>query len=312
MWDAVRRWLFDPTVERLAVTFIGVAVIITLVRVLSRSAGRYIGDTDARYRARKLVALAGYIAAALLVTTVYSSRLGSLTVAFGVAGAGIAFALQEVIVSVAGWVAVTFSRFYSPGDRVRLGDITGDVVDVGVLRTTLMEVGDWVNGDLYNGRIVRVANSIVFKQPVFNYSADFPFLWDEIRVPVRYGSDRAVARRLLEEATVAIVGDYTVHARDAWAGMLRRYRLEDARVDPMVTLVATDNWLDYTIRYVVDYRRRRTTKDMLFTKVLDAIDASGGRVALASATFELVAAPQLRVQLDDGSAPSRATEMKSS
>ena len=77
-------------------------------------------------------------------------KLGNLTVAFGVAGAGIAFALQEVIASIAGWVAVSFSNFYSVEDRVQLGGITGDVIDIGVLRTTLMETGQWVKGDQYN------------------------------------------------------------------------------------------------------------------------------------------------------------------
>ncbi|MCB0784290.1 MAG: mechanosensitive ion channel, partial [Flavobacteriales bacterium] len=75
------------------------------------------------------------------------------------------------------------------GDRVQLGGIKGDVIDIGVLRTTLMELGEWVDGDLYNGRMVLVANSFVFKEPVFNYSADFPFLWDELKVPVQYGAD---------------------------------------------------------------------------------------------------------------------------
>jgi small-conductance mechanosensitive channel len=104
-------------------------------------------------------------------------------VAIGVAGAGIAFALQEVIGSVAGWIAISFGGFYRPGDRVQVGGIKGDVIDIGILRTTLMELGEWVNSDLYSGRIVRVANSFVFKQPVFNYSGDFPFLWDELRLP---------------------------------------------------------------------------------------------------------------------------------
>ncbi|MEP7380653.1 MAG: mechanosensitive ion channel domain-containing protein [Gemmatimonadota bacterium] len=76
--------------------------------------------------------------------------------------------MQEVIASVAGWVALTFSCFYSPGDRVQLGGIKVDVIDVGVLRTTLMEIGEWVKGDHYTGRIVRIANSFVFTAPVFN------------------------------------------------------------------------------------------------------------------------------------------------
>lgn len=85
---------------------------------------------------------------------------------FGVLGAGVAFALQEVIASVAGWIAQSFGRLYDVGDRIQLGGIKGDVIDIGVLRTTLMECGGWVNGDQYNGRVVRVANSFIFKEPV--------------------------------------------------------------------------------------------------------------------------------------------------
>ena len=288
MSDSLQRWLYNPAVGRFLAAVLGLVLIVVVVRLLSRSAGRYIKDSDARYRLRKFISFLGYLTAVLLLTTVYSDRLSGLTVAFGVAGAGVAFALQEVIASVAGWLALTFSRFYSPGDRVQVGGIKGDVIDVGVLRTTLLEIGDWVNGDLYNGRIVRVANSFVFKEPVFNYSADFPFLWDEIRVPIRFGADRTAVRALLTHAVEAVVGDYTDHARASWATMLRTYRLEEARVDPMVTFVATDNWLEYTVRYVVDYRRRRTTKDELFTRILDAVDATGGAIQMASATFELV------------------------
>lgn len=115
-----------------------------------------------------------------------------------VTGAGIAVALQAVIASLAGWVAIAFGRFYSTGDRIQLGGVKGDVIDIGILRTTLMEVGQWVDGDLYNGRIVRIANSFVFKEPVFNYSADFPFLWDEIKLPIRYGSGWAYTSTVLQ------------------------------------------------------------------------------------------------------------------
>ena len=80
---------------------------------------------------------------------------------------------------------ILFGGFYKTGDRVQLGGIKGDVMDIGVLRTTVMEIGQWVDGDLYNGRIVLVANSFVFKEPVFNYSGDFPFLWDGIKIPIQ-------------------------------------------------------------------------------------------------------------------------------
>jgi len=303
MQDTLSRVLYDPTVGKIVAVLVGVLLITVLVRAVHRTLPRYIRDNDTRYRVRKIVSLLGYLAGFLYLTVVFRSQLGGLTVAFGVAGAGIAFALQEVIASIAGWVAVALGNFYRIGDRVQLGGIRGDVIDVGVLRTTIMECGSWVNGDLYNGRIVRVANSFVFKEPVFNYSADFPFLWDEITVPIRYGGDRRQARDLIERVVQEVVGGYAEFAKQSWEHMVAKYRIEDARVQPMVTMVANDNWIEFTARYVVDFKQRRTTKDEIFRRLLDAIDGSGGAVTLASATFELVGAPPVDVRVQ-GQSPS--------
>jgi small-conductance mechanosensitive channel len=175
LWKSFTIWFLDPTVGKIIAVLAGMLVIAVITRIARWVLLARIESTDTRYRLRKLVNAAGILVAIILITVVFSDKLGNLTVAFGVAGAGIAFALQEVIASIAGWVAVSFGNFYSVGDRVQLGGITGDVIDIGVLRTTLMETGQWVKGDQYNGRIVRVANSFVFKEPVFNYSGDLPF-----------------------------------------------------------------------------------------------------------------------------------------
>lgn len=300
MDESIKRWLVDPTIGKLISVVIGIALVYVLSRVLRKSVERYVQDSAMRYRTRKLVSLLSYVAGALVVATVFSSRLAGLTVAFGVAGAGVAFALQEVIASVAGWVAISFGNFYSTGDRVQVGGIKGDVIDIGVLRTTVMELGQWVQGDLYNGRIVRIANSFVFKEPVFNYSADFPFLWDEITLPVRYGSDWKLARQMLTEVADEVCKDYALASRAAWSAAVTKYRLEDASVVPMVTMVANDNWLEFTLRYIVDYRKRRTVKSLLFTRVLEEVDKAGDRIRLASATFELVNIPKLDVSFENG------------
>jgi small-conductance mechanosensitive channel len=178
---------------------------------------------------------------------------------------------------------------------VQLGGIKGDVIDIGFVRTTVMEVGGWVNGDLYNGRIVRVANSFVFKEPVFNYSGDFPFVWDEIVVPIKYGCDYEQARAILQTEAQAVVGSYTETALERWQELVRTYRIENARLEPLVTIIANDNWVELTLRYVVDHRARRLTKDALFTRILAAVDKTGGRVAFASTTVQLVDLPPLQV-----------------
>jgi small-conductance mechanosensitive channel len=294
--EFIDQWLFDPTVGKIVTVIIGILIVVGIVRFLQRSVVQRIKETDSRYRVRKFVSFLGYILGIIVIITVFSDKLGGLTVALGVAGAGIAFALQEVIASIAGWFAISFANFYKTGDRVQLGGIKGDVIDIGILRTTLMEVGEWVKGDLYNGRMVRIANSFVFKEPVFNYSGDFPFLWDEITVPVKYGSNYQLARELLQQISNEIVGDYAKQAAISWRDMVKKYMIEDASVEPMVTMIANDNWVEFTIRYVVDYKKRRSTKDIIFTRIIEAIEKTDGKISLASATFELVGIPDLNVR----------------
>ncbi len=173
--DYVKQWLLDPSLDKLLVAVIGVSVILTLAGVVRRSLSRSVAESQTRYRIRKLVTFLAYTLVILFLGIVFKDRLGGLTVALGIAGAGVAFALQEIIASIAGWVAVSFGGFYASGDRIQLGGIKGDVIDAGILRTTLMECGEWVRSDQYTGRIGRVANSFVFKEPVFTLLCRFSF-----------------------------------------------------------------------------------------------------------------------------------------
>jgi hypothetical protein len=102
-----------------------------------------------------------------------------------------------------------------------------------------------------------------------------------------------------------VLAGYAGEVKESWQQMVRQFRVEDANVEPMITLRATDNWIEFTVRYVVDYRRRRWMKDHLFTRILEEIDKSGDKIRLASATFELVPGSHLDVRVKgmDAEAP---------
>tara|TARA_R110000868_G_scaffold108031_7_gene295201 strand:+ start:9096 stop:9995 length:900 start_codon:yes stop_codon:yes gene_type:complete len=298
MEEQIQEYLYNPTVGKIVTFLVGVAIIWMVIKALQKKLFSKIKDNDNRYKAKKFSTFVGYLITIIFLTVVFSDKLGGFTVALGVAGAGIAFALQEVIASFAGWLAIMFGGFYNTGDRVQLGGIKGDVMDIGVLRTTIMETGQWVDGDLYNGRIVLIANSYVFKEPVFNYSGDFPFLWDEIKIPIQYGSNYDKAKEIILNAGIEVAGDLTLTSKEKWKSLQNKYRLEDAQTEPMVSLVANDNWAEYTLRYVVGYKKRRITKTALFSKILSQIEATNGEVKMASATFQLVQAPDFNININ--------------
>ncbi|WP_026976380.1 mechanosensitive ion channel family protein [Flavobacterium tegetincola] len=297
MDEKITELLNDPTVGKIVGLIIGTLIIWLIVQFVQKKFLVKIQDNQNRYRASKIGSFAGYFLTFILILFIFSSKLSGISTALGVAGAGVAFALQEVIASFAGWLAIMLGSFFRTGDRVQLGGIKGDVMDIGVLRTTIMETGQWVDGDLYNGRIVMIANSYVFKEPVFNYSGDFPFLWDEIKLPIQYGSDYDLTTAILNEIGKDILGELPIASHENWINLQRTYRLEDAQTEPMVSLVANDNWVEFTLRYVVPFKKRRMTKTALFTAALKRIEATNGAIKFASATFQLVDSPDFIVNI---------------
>ncbi|MBF7096656.1 mechanosensitive ion channel family protein [Alkalibacter mobilis] len=278
----------DPIYIRiLTFTISAIVIYIATKRILNKFYSR-LQEQDKWYFTKKIVMNAIYVVIFIMFIFTFSDRFQGLYTTLGLAGAGITFALREVIVSFAGWFAILFGDFFKVGDRVLLGGIKGDVIDLGILRTTLMEMGDWVDGDQYNGRIVRVANSFIFTSPVYNYSANFNFVWDEIHLPIHFGSDVKLVRKILKDVSAEILGDVSTQAKDAWFQMRRQFRLEDATLENQIFMTFDDNWIEFSLRYVVDIKERRITKDLIFTRLLEELDKYEEEIQLASQTIELV------------------------
>ena len=289
----VQALMADPITGKVTTLLIGILCIFGISQSFQKLLVRHIPDASLRYRARKVLQIGSLVLCSILGISIFSERMTELTVAFGLAGAGITIALQEIIISFAGWFDITFGGTYRVGDRVRIGDVRGDVIDIDLMKTTLMELGDWVNGDLYNGKIVRVSNSMVLKSPVYHYSSDYPFLWDEIVIPIRYGSNLKQARQIMNDAAWAVSENYIIEAQKTWDKVVKKYMIEDANLEPIISLTADENWVRFTIRYITDYKQRRSTKDKIFSIILDNINENNSDVKMASAAFEITAFPEL-------------------
>jgi small-conductance mechanosensitive channel len=267
---------------------VGILLIHFGFRLMEQTLPRHFGQADARYRVRKFVVFSGYIAIILFLTILFEDRLGRLSFALGVAGAGVAVALQDVLASVAGAFSIGFSKLYGVGDRVQIGDTRGDVIDIGLLRTTLMEVGSWVGRDLYSGRVVRIPNNTVLKNSVFNYSQGFRFIWDQIKVVLTLTSDAGLARAMLLRVANEVIGEYLVEAQNSWNAVSDDYRTENPPIQPVVILAVNAGALEFTVNYVVDYTKRTTMQDRLFAKIVDEVANSKGGLVWSSSGVTVV------------------------
>lgn len=269
---------------------IAIILLLAFIKIIDRRFKYLKQYKKIRYHISKGIATLVYSLVLLLVVRViveYKQSIADLSILLGFVGAGITFALQEVILSIAGWLGIIFGRFYRVGHRIKLDNIVGDVIDIGIFRTTLMECGNWVDGDLYNGRIVRIANSFVYKEPVFNYTSDFNFLWDEIKLHLKHNSDYEQARDIIVKAIdkIETIKDNAIYAKEQWEEISNKYFVENAQTAPLVHFSVDRNGIEFTIRYVVDPRKRRSLRDEILTIILLELRNNGIRPSIAEMSF---------------------------
>jgi small-conductance mechanosensitive channel len=263
--------------------------------------GSRVDDPYTRYHVRKAVRYAIFVIALIALAVIWRPFAGRIGVVLGLAAAGVAFAMQEVIGAIAGWFNIISGRIYSVGDRVEVGGVRGDVVDITPLRTKILEIGSpaegesWVRGRQLTGRVVAVSNKLTFTQPVFNYSAAFEHIWEELTLPVDFRSDWREAERIMrEEAERASTSD---EARAALREFTHRHPVPRADVEPRVFVRTTDDWIELSARFIVPVRTARAVKDEITRRVHDRFVDAG--IDIASETIDAT----IRVRDDrDGSA----------
>lgn len=291
------EWLAEhSTVASILKYIVWVSLILFVISWLRRYLRQRLPDVNLRYKSQKSIEILGYFLIILVTISYFTGNIKDFTLAIGLLTAGITITLQELILSIAGSFYIFFVRVYQPGDRIEINGIKGDVIDVDSIYTTMMEIGEWVSSDNYSGRIVKLSNAFVFKGPIYNYSQDFPFVWDEFNLPIRYGSDVELAKSIVVQIASETLSDYVTESLSQWREVVKKYYIEDAQVNPTLAISLTDNWVQFNLRYIVDYKKRRSTKHILHEKISASLQQTEGKVQLASATFEIVNIPNINIQ----------------
>jgi small-conductance mechanosensitive channel len=228
-----------------------------LLRRLVSSAFRRRAE-NYRFWSRQAIQVFSALILVLGLVSIWFDDPTRLATALGLVTAGLAFALQKVVTAIAGYIVILRGKTFSVGDRIVMGGVRGDVIALTFTQTTIMEMGQpppvqnadpaiWVRARQYTGRVVTVSNAKIFDEPIYNYTRDFPFVFEELLIPISYAADRDQAESILLD----VARRYTVDARemgqDALDEMSRRYFMERASTEPRVYWRLTDNWLELTV-----------------------------------------------------------------
>ena len=191
----------------------------------------------------------------------------------GLLSAGVAIALKDLVADLAGWIFIIWRRPFDLGDRIQIGNHAGDVVDTRIFAFTVMEIGNWVAADQSTGRMIHIPNSRVFSEPLANYTADFPFLWNELPVLVTFESDWRKAKEILQRIADEEAMGTSREAERALRETSRRFLLHYRKLTPVIYTSVQDSGVLLTLRYLIHPRARRGSAEAIWEKVLDAFQA---------------------------------------
>lgn len=278
-------------------------------RALTRMLVHDRADKRFRFWTRQAIHLISAILQVIGILSIWFDDPARLTTFVGLFSAGLAFALQKVVTALAAYFVLLRGKTFNVGERIKMGGVRGDVINLGFIQTTIMEMGEppsvqsespgmWVTARQYTGRIVTVTNDKIFDNPVYNYSRDFPFIWEEMQIGISYSADRKRAEAILLDVARRHTTPITELSEDCLKQMERRYSMRRSELDPKVFWRLTDNWLELAVRFIAKDYDIRHLKDQMTRDILNAFDEAG--LEIASGTYEIVGMPPLHVQVQNG------------
>jgi small-conductance mechanosensitive channel len=296
------------TGKKLLFTLALILLLKLLSRVFTFAANRIPGRWERRSRfwGRQIVDMVLLVLLISGLISIWFRNPGTLGQAAAWITAGLAVASQRVITALAGYLIILRSRNFNVGDRIVMGGVRGDVMSLGFMQTTIMEMGEppgeqggppamWVMARQYTGRIVTITNDKIFDNPVYNYTREFPYIWEEMHLPIPYNADRHAAERIILDAARKFTVKTSDLSEESLKELERRYMVKRAELEPRVYFRLTDNWVEMSVRFITEEHGIRKLKDAMSREILDGFDRTN--IGIASGTYQVVGMPELNVRI---------------
>jgi small-conductance mechanosensitive channel len=237
-------------------------------KIFSRIIHRNVKNAKTTYQWNKtfsyIVALLGF----LLIGRIWFKGAGSILTIIGLLSAGIAIALKDVFVNLAGFIFIMWRQPLEVGHRIQIGEVAGDVVDIRPFQFTILEIGNWVDADQSTGRMIHIPNGKIFTENLANYHFGFEYIWHEIPVLLTFESNWQKAREILDNLAMDYRKNIPAEVEKQIKAAARKYLIIYNKLTPIVYLDVKDCGVLLTIRYLVEPRQRRSVEEKFWEKIL--------------------------------------------
>ncbi len=281
----------QPTTQmKVLYTALVILTLLILKYLGNRIINRSIHEPKERYYWSRAIQYTYWAIFLLSVVFIWIAEFRSIGTFIGLVSAALTIALKDLIVNAAGWLFILIRKPFSVGDRITVGEHTGDVIDVRIFQFTINEIGNWVDADQSTGRIIHIPNGLVFTTPQANFTQGFSHIWNEIGVMITFESDWEKAKKILEEIVKMHAAHLTESAQKYLIEASKKYMILYNKLTPIVYTSVKDSGVMLTMRYLITPRRRRGSEELIWEDVLRAF-AKHEDINLAYPTQRIVYHP---------------------
>ncbi|HLT08110.1 MAG TPA: mechanosensitive ion channel family protein [Cyclobacteriaceae bacterium] len=249
-------------------------LIILVLWILNKLASRLfahgtVEEIRKQYHWRKTIEYSLFSIGALMLGNLWISNFQFIVTFLGILSAGIAIALKDVFMNIAGWAFIYLRKPFDVGDRIQVGKVKGDVIDLTLFQFTILEIGNWVDADQSTGRIIHVPNLKVFVEPQANYSQGFNYIWNEQTIFITLDSDYKKAKAIITEILNSLLLDEIATAEAEFKRARDKHLIVYNQFAPAVFVDITERGVQIAMRYLCNPRKRRMIHHTITEAILE-------------------------------------------
>jgi small-conductance mechanosensitive channel len=259
----------SPDVVKKVIASIGIILVLWFIRiVIVRIVWKQTEDVRIRYIWQKSLSYIIVFLSIILISALWVKAFESVGTYLGLVSAGLAIALKDLVTNIAGWVFIIIRRPFTLGDRVQIGNSTGDVIDIRAFQFSLMEIGNWVDADQSTGRVIHIPNGKIFTETQANYSKGFQHIWNEIPVLLTFESNWEKAKAIMKKIANKHAEHLSEEAKKRIKEASRKFMIFYTTLTPTVYTSVKDSGVLLTVRYLCEPRRRRGSEQVIWEDIL--------------------------------------------
>jgi small-conductance mechanosensitive channel len=220
---------------------------------------------------RAVVKFAAQAVGAVVIVFLVFGMPNQTTTVLGLAGAGLTVAMKDFIVAFFGWFVLMGRNGLRVGDWVEINGVAGEVIEVGLLKTTLLETGNWADAGHPTGRRVSFVNSFAIEGHFFNFTTSGQWMWDELQLSIPGDQDPYTIIDGLQRVVTTETGANARKAEEEWGRTTTRYRVQSFSATPAINVQPSGSGVEVRIRYITRAYERYETRKRLYAAVLELL-----------------------------------------